>query len=402
MQKQLGAIMLIAGTAIGSGMIALPMVLSKLGLFPSIGLMIFMGIFMYVSSLMTLELNLQAGHSLHLGAMGRHFGGKTAGFIGTVCLKILSYALLAAYIYGGASIVQKLITHYFSHEYAFQTIATLFTVGILFVLAGPLKQIDYINRMMFIGLIIVVAILIMGLSTNINTYALPLLSGQESSLNGWTLAIPVMFTSFGFQGSLPAITRYCGMDKKILKRAIFWGSFIPVCVYILWTCSVLSVIFLKNPTFYNKMIEGHVEVGDMIKELSLIAEWSAVQTFAWWISILAIMTSVIGVALGLIHAFEQQLEHRSFLKSFKQSLSVFLTFLPPYMIAILVPNAFISILGFAGMILAFIAILIPSYLIYKGKFKTFYYKRLQNSFVRILLTALGMGIIVCEIINMVR
>ncbi len=31
MQKQIGSIMLVAGTCIGSGMIALPMVLAKLG-----------------------------------------------------------------------------------------------------------------------------------------------------------------------------------------------------------------------------------------------------------------------------------------------------------------------------------------------------------------------------------
>jgi tyrosine-specific transport protein len=40
MQKKIGATLLIAGTCIGSGMIALPLVLAKVGLVPSILLMV--------------------------------------------------------------------------------------------------------------------------------------------------------------------------------------------------------------------------------------------------------------------------------------------------------------------------------------------------------------------------
>ncbi|AAL03344.1 unknown [Rickettsia conorii str. Malish 7] len=43
------------------------------------------------------------------------------------------------------------------------------------------------------------------------------------------------------------------------------------------------------------------------------------------------------------------------------------TILPVYIVAVVVPNAFIIILGFAGMILVIIAILLPVYLLYKVK-----------------------------------
>ncbi|AFB22019.1 to amino acid permease [Rickettsia rickettsii] len=41
--------------------------------------------------------------------MGKYFSGHTAQIIGTVSLKLLSYALLAVFIYGGSSILQKLL-----------------------------------------------------------------------------------------------------------------------------------------------------------------------------------------------------------------------------------------------------------------------------------------------------
>ncbi|AFC69891.1 amino acid permease [Rickettsia amblyommatis] len=68
MQKLIGSILLISGTCIGSGMIALPMVLAKLGIIiPSIILMFIIWFIMYYTSLINLEFDLQAGQGLILG-----------------------------------------------------------------------------------------------------------------------------------------------------------------------------------------------------------------------------------------------------------------------------------------------------------------------------------------------
>lgn len=123
MYKQLGAILLVAGTCIGSGMIALPMVLAKLGLVPSLLLMAAIWFIMYYTSLINLELNLQAGQGLSLGRLGRHFSGRTAEWIGTVSLKLLSYSLLAVFIYGGSSILQELMASKMGIDASFNTIA---------------------------------------------------------------------------------------------------------------------------------------------------------------------------------------------------------------------------------------------------------------------------------------
>ncbi|BDU60742.1 hypothetical protein FLA4_11520 [Candidatus Rickettsia kotlanii] len=41
--------------------------------------------------------------------MGKYFSGHTAQIIGTVNLKLFSYALLAVFMYGGSSILQQLL-----------------------------------------------------------------------------------------------------------------------------------------------------------------------------------------------------------------------------------------------------------------------------------------------------
>lgn len=77
MQKQIGAIALVAGICIGSGMIALPMTLAKLGIIQSVILITW--IVVYYTSLITIELNLHANNSLSLGALAKRFSGLTAG-----------------------------------------------------------------------------------------------------------------------------------------------------------------------------------------------------------------------------------------------------------------------------------------------------------------------------------
>ena len=119
----------------------------------------------------------------------------------------------------------------------------------------------------------------------------------------------------------------------MLKTAFLFGSLIPAIVYIIWTCSILIVAHHNNPTFYQQMITSNVAVRD----LSNIAKWPSVQLLVWIISALAIVTSILGV--GLCDSLKTM-----FMNSIPNVVIV--TILPAYIVAVVVPNAFIIILGF--------------------------------------------------------
>lgn len=388
MRTKTGAILLIAGTSIGSGMIALPMMMSKLGILPSIFLMLIIWALAYYTSLINLELNLQAGKGMSLGDLGKHFSGKSAQILGELSLKILSYALLSVYIYAGSSVVQKLLGTDINLNY----ICTGYALGTILLLILPFKGIDYINRILFMGLLIVASILIAGLTTMINWTNLPLFSNRYTHLETWSTLIPVVFTSFGFQVIFHTLTNYCKQDTKMLKNVFFWGSLIPAIVYIVWTCSVLSVIFHDSPEFYIQMMNGKIEIGDLITKLSHIAKWPAIQILVWWISLLAIITSLLGVGLGLFESIKTTFKNKT--------LSAIITIIPPYIIAIIIPNAFITVLGFAGLILSIIAILIPIYLLGKVKDKPAYYPQTRKGILVLISLISGLIIIISEFMNM--
>jgi tyrosine-specific transport protein len=210
----------------------------------------------------------------------------------------------------------------------------------------------------------------------------------------------VVFSSFGFQVIFHTLTNYCRQDVKMLKQAFLWGSLIPAIVYILWTCSILSVVYHDDPAFYGRMVEGKIEVGELIQALSGIAKWQSVQLLVWWISILAIATSVLGVGVGLCDSLKVMMGNSVPDPSLRAILASFITVLPAYLVVIYVPNAFIAALGFAGMILAIIAILLPAYLFRKIKVTHLHYPELKATWLIRLSIMVGAIVILCELFNM--
>ena len=396
----LGAVLLVAGTCIGSGMIALPLVLAKLGLVPSLLLMLGMWFVMYYTSLVNIELNLQADKALPLGGLGRYFSGRIAELIGTLSLKVLSYSLLAVYIYGGSSIVQQLLASKMAMAYSFEGVASCFSLGTMIILLFPIKYIDYFNRILFLGLLVVVTILIVGLALSITWTHIPLFSDQYTDLSAWLTLIPVVFTSFGFQVIFHTLTNYCRKNPNMLKQAFLWGSFIPAIVYIFWTATILSVVYHENPGFYSTIMQGKAEIGDLIQVLSSIAKWPSVQLLIWAISLLAIVTSIVGVGMGLFDAVKEMLP-RSLSKNKHRDIVTSVAVVGPAYLAVLyIPNAFITVLGFAGMILAIIAIVLPTYLFWKLQTSHLYYNELKENWLIQLSFFVGITVIACEIYTM--
>ncbi|MCE5319285.1 MAG: hypothetical protein LLG04_18215 [Parachlamydia sp.] len=360
--KNMGAILLVAGTCIGSGMIALPLVLAQMGLLPSLLLMLGIWYLMYYTSLINLELNLQAGEGLPLGELGRKFACCSAEWSGILILKLLSYALLAVFLYGGSSVAKEWLESRWAIEASLEYVATGFALAAALILLCPLAWIDYLNRVLFTGLLGVVIVLIVCLLLSIEWTNLPWLGVQCHDWKAWLAVLPVVFTSFGFQVIFHTLTNYCHKDAKRLKQAFFWGSAIPAIVYIAWTCSVMSVVHHENPGFYGEMVQGTAAVGELIQVLSGIANWETVQLLVWAISLLAIVTSILGVGVGLLESLKGMLRRSIHAEGMRSSVSSVATIGPAYLAVIAIPNAFIAVLGFAGMILAIIAILLPTYL----------------------------------------
>ena len=201
--------------------------------------------------------------------------------------------------------------------------------------------------------------------------------------------LSLVFTSFGYQLVFYAIRDYCDNNVEMVKKAYFYGSIIPMFVYILWSCGSLSIIYNNNIDFYNSIINNKVEVGDFIQELSKYLHFSELQIVIYIISIFTIFTSIVGVGLGLKNSFSSIFKSKGIKNH--NILSSLITIVPPYIVSVFIPNAFMKILNFGGIFLIILSVLLPIYLYFKAIIEKPYIKIL-NKYALILCSIIGLMI----------
>lgn len=374
MNKQITSIFLVAGTCIGAGMFALPLTFAKIGIIPSIIIIILTWLFTYYCSLIYVELNLHCNkkninNDNNINSLPLIIAGKRASLFENVNLKLLSFSVLSAYIYGCSSIFQKLIGY--DNLFIIQTFLTIFT---FFLFLFNTDIISKINNIAFIFLVSLFFIVVIRMLTFINFPNIPI----YEAVNFYKILplFSLTFLSFGYQLIFYAIRQYCDNDATMIKKAYFYGSIIPMFVYILWTFVSLSIIYNNNIIFYNSIVNSNVEVGDFIQELSKCLHFSELQIVIYIISIFTIFTSIVGVGLGIKNSFTNVFKSKGIKNN--NILSSLITIVPPYMVSVFIPNAFIKILNYAGIILVIIAILLPIYLYFKAKIDEPYIKILNK------------------------
>ncbi len=389
MGRVFGSACLIAGTAIGAGILALPMVLIHLSLSQSLILMLGVWMLAYYSALLGSELVLRAQAPLSLGDLSQKFAGSGARFLGQFCFLGLCFALLSAYLSGTASLL-----HVHLPNFSLSALQFLSAVSYLVILVLSMSAIDKLNRVLFIIMLCILTAFTAVLAQVIDwsvpvVHVLP--DGTPSSI---LATIPVVFTSFGFQIIFHTIGDYLGLCPQKMKRSFFWGSLIPVVLYILWTCISVLAIVGSDAHLAMAVKTNSLDVGQFMSLLGTLTQSSIFASLSWFLSILAIVTSAIGVGLGLMHTLEVILKNRFF--------ASVLTILPAYFVVSFIPGAFIQALGFAGMILVVIALLLPMYLLYRSDDQETYYPLLSNKLLRLLVILVSFGIMAIEIAHLLK
>ncbi|MDR0552489.1 MAG: hypothetical protein LBG13_00120 [Holosporales bacterium] len=356
MKKQLMAVSLLAGTAIGSGMISLPIVLANFGIVWSFALMVFLCWLSYASAMIRCDLNINSRADFSLKDVGIFFGDKVSGVIGDVALKVLAFALLSAYIFGGASVLRAFLN---IDTESFACVAFVFVGVILFMFLFLSEAIIKINKHVFIVLFSTIMIGVIALAMCSKVDAIPSATEEICHLKAWSIVFPIVFTSFGFHTALHSLTKFADNNRALVRKACIFGSLVPAVVYTLWTICILVVIFNSDPEGFSKMLAKPIEVSELISILSAITKVDFVQHAVWGISFFAILTSIFGVGLALSELLSNDLKKRISNKKQLHITSTLVAIIPSAAVAVIVPNAFIRVLNFAGITFALMSTIIP-------------------------------------------
>ena len=356
MNKTVGSTLLVAGTMIGAGMLAMPLTSAGIGFGFTLVLLLGLWALLTFSALLFVELYQTAESDAGIGTLAEQYFGKTGRIIATAVLIIFLYALIAAYISGGGSLLKDLLPESFGDKVSILLFTVIFGS---FIVIGT-HSVDKINRVLFFVMLAAFAVVLSLMLPEIkfdNLMATPIDNALIIS------ASPVFFTAFGFHGSIPSLNKYLDGNVKALRISILVGSAITLCAYILWQMSTHGLLTQNE---FLQILKEDATLNGLVKATLAITGSNIIAGAVKLFSTLALVTSFLGVGLGLLECIEDLLKRSFNISAGRISLGL-MTFIPLLVFALFYPEGFILALGYAGQMFAFYAVVLPVSLVWKAR-----------------------------------
>lgn len=354
-----GSVFIVAGTTIGAGMLAMPLAAAGVGFSVTLILLIGLWALMCYTALLLLEVYQHVPADTGLGTLAKRYLGRYGQWLTGFSMMFLMYALTAAYISGAGELLASSISDWTGISMSATAGVLLFTFVAGGVVCVGTSLVDLFNRFLFSAKIIFLVVMLVLLLPHIhkvNLLTLPLQQGLALS------AIPVIFTSFGFHGSVPSIVSYMDGNIRKLRWVFIIGSAIPLVAYIFWQVATLGSI---DSTTFMGLLANHAGLNGLLQALREMVASPHVELAVHLFADLALATSFLGVALGLFDYLADLFQRSNTVGGRLQTGAI--TFLPPLAFALFYPRGFVMALGYAGVALAVLALIIPSLLTAKQK-----------------------------------
>ena len=350
-----GSTFIVAGTALGAGMLAMPLATAGIGFATAMLLLLGLWIIMAYTALLLVETYQYNDANMGLSSLAYKYLGRPGRLIISLALPFLLYSLIAAYLAGGGEIISKTINSWLVWQLPDYVGVLLFAVIGGGVVCFGTHSVDLINRYLFATKIFFLAtmlILLLPHVQQVNLLSMPVKQALILS------AIPIVFTSFGFHGSVPSIVSYMQGDTVKLRKIFILGSAIPLLVYIFWQVATLGAI--ETDTFVG-ILADESGLNGLLAAVKAVVGTARVEMAVRLFAALALATSFLGVALGLFDFLADFFKLPSTVAGRLQTGAI--TFVPPLLFALFYPKGFIFALGFAAIALSVLSLLLPALLV---------------------------------------
>lgn len=355
----IGGILLIVGTSIGGGMLALPVANAATGFWQSSLFLLLCWIVMTLGAFFILEVNLYLPSGKNMVSMADATLGKPGLLAAWLSYLFLLYTLLSAYISGGADVLGGLLQllHIKAKEWQ---LTTLFTVIFGLIVYGGIRRVDLFNRgLMFakLGIYFLLVVLIAPYMKVEN-----LSGGDYHYIAG---SIMILITSFGFAIIVPNLREYFNDNIKTLKQVVFIGSLIPLLCYIAWDAVIMGSLPSQGDNGLIALMHDEHTTSSLALLLSSRVSNTLISSAFHFFTSICMLTAFLGVSLCLISFLGDGL---NLTQKGKQGLGLFLlTFLPPLLIVIYYPGAYIHALSYAGFFCVVLLLLLPALMSFYGR-----------------------------------
>ncbi|MFV0576477.1 MAG: amino acid permease [Vibrio sp.] len=357
--KLFGSSLILSGTALGAGMLGIPMALAQFGFTVSLILMLVIFIGTTYGALLLAEACTKTEQNGGMNSVAQLSLGTGGKYFINFFFYMLLICILVAYILGIGDLFHNLLID-LGLNVPQVVCYTLFTFAMAVVIIAGKAYIDMLNRVLFILMIGMLITVVASLFTNIHTDYLaqtPDFLWKDVVKHSTTI-----FTSFASMVVIPSLVMYNKeASPKDIRNMILLGSVIPLVCYLTWLFAIIGNL-------------GTDEISQFDNISQLIAAFGgssgALKTIIAIFSALALVTSFLGVTMALFDQNKDAIEgiiNRTRLEEGKTTaIMIFaLTFILPLIITGLFSNKFLNMLDYAGITLVFLAIWGPMAMVWQ-------------------------------------
>lgn len=355
----IGGILLIVGTSIGGGMLALPVANAATGFWQSSAFLFVCWVFMTLGAFFILEANLYLPRGKHMVSMAAATLGKGGLLAAWVSYLFLLYTLLSAYISGGADVLNSLLFKIGFHLNDWQA-SLLFTLFFGLIVYGGIRYVDYTNRVLMLGKLAVYCLLIVLIAPHIDGHHFN--QGHARYISG---SIMILVTSFGFAIIVPNLRTYFDDDIKQLKKVIYIGSLIPLLCYLAWDAVIIGTLPSEGNQNLGSLMNNPHTTSALATLLSVTVQNNTITTLFNFFTSICMLTAFLGVSLCLYSFLADGL---NLPERGGHGFGLFLlTFAPPLVFVIYYPGIYLHALNYAGIFCVILLLLLPALMCYFGR-----------------------------------
>ncbi len=329
-----GGTLLIAGTMVGVGMLALPVATGDGGFLPAAAIYILCWLFMLCTGLLLLEVCTWMPKDANLITMAHRLLGPVGKNICWVVYLFLFVTVMIAHVVGGGAVFSEIFG---------AAVPKWLCLLIYVVLFSPVvylgtKWVDRLNITLMIGVATSYFLFIAVSYKHVD----PHLLARADWSKAW-LALPVLFTAFTFQVIIPTLMTYMERNVKKVRLAIILGTSIPLVVYLVWEFLILGIVPADGP---HGLAEAASKGWNAVMPLKELIGSPIVYAIGKSFAFFTMTTSYIALSLAYLDFLADGLKVKK--KGLKKVLLCLAVFIPPIIVALTYPHIFITALSYAG------------------------------------------------------
>lgn len=352
----IGGACIIASVCVGAGMLGLPSAGAGAWTIWSVLAITLTMIVMTVSGWMLLEAFKHYDLKVSFNTVTKDMLGDKVNMFNNLTVYFVGGILLYAYITSSGLILQDVL------GLDSKITSILFVLVFSAFVWHSTRAVDRISVVLIAFMVLSFAFGVSGLAIKVDMSILFDTINEKTSYAPYAMAmLPVALTSFGYHHSVASMRAYYGEERKA-KYAILGGTVIALSLYFLWLFSIYGNLPRSQ---FGPVIEQGGNVDALLTALGSVIESEKVASAINTFSIAAILSSFIGVGLGVFDYLADLFKFEDTKQGRTKTWLV--TFLPPLIMSLLFPFGFVIAIGYAGAAATVWTCIIPALLVRKSR-----------------------------------